>query len=87
MDAAIVRIMKTRKSLTHNLLITELYQQLKFPVKVGFTVGGGAGREGTGAGRREWKEGIMKTLKSLTRNLLITELYQQLKFPVKVGFT
>ena len=33
-DAAIVRIMKTRKSLTHNLLITELYQQLKFPVKV-----------------------------------------------------
>lgn len=32
-DAAIVRIMKTRKSLTHNLLITELYQQLKFPVK------------------------------------------------------
>jgi len=32
-DAAIVRIMKTRKSLTHNLLITELYDQLKFPVK------------------------------------------------------
>ena len=33
-DAAIVRIMKTRKTLTHNLLITELYDQLKFPVKV-----------------------------------------------------
>ena len=31
-DAAIVRIMKTRKSLTHNLLITELYDQLKFPL-------------------------------------------------------
>ena len=33
-DAAIVRIMKTRKVLSHNLLITELYNQLKFPVKV-----------------------------------------------------
>ncbi|XP_013419680.1 cullin-4A [Lingula anatina] len=32
-DAAIVRIMKTRKLLSHNLLITELYNQLKFPVK------------------------------------------------------
>ncbi|KAH7962170.1 hypothetical protein HPB52_014672 [Rhipicephalus sanguineus] len=32
-DAAVVRIMKMRKSLTHNLLITELYDQLKFPVK------------------------------------------------------
>ncbi|KAL5004108.1 hypothetical protein ScPMuIL_017564 [Solemya velum] len=40
-DAAIVlkqlksvyQIMKTRKSLTHNLLISELYNQLKFPVK------------------------------------------------------
>lgn len=31
-DAAIVRIMKTRKSLTHNLLISELYDQLKFPL-------------------------------------------------------
>ena len=33
-DAAVVRIMKTRKTLTHNLLITELFDQLKFPVKV-----------------------------------------------------
>ncbi|KAH7426376.1 hypothetical protein KP509_11G098900 [Ceratopteris richardii] len=32
-DAAIVRIMKTRKVLTHTLLITELFQQLKFPIK------------------------------------------------------
>lgn len=33
-DAAIVRIMKMRKTLSHNLLISELYIQLKFPVKV-----------------------------------------------------
>ncbi|KAF5294231.1 hypothetical protein FQA39_LY13479 [Lamprigera yunnana] len=32
-DAAIVRIMKMRKVLSHNLLISELYLQLKFPVK------------------------------------------------------
>ncbi|MCD7473381.1 Cullin-4A [Datura stramonium] len=32
-DAAIVRIMKSRKVLSHTLLITELFQQLKFPVK------------------------------------------------------
>ncbi|WOL19607.1 cullin-4-like isoform X1 [Canna indica] len=32
-DAAIVRIMKTRKVLSHTLLITELFKQLKFPIK------------------------------------------------------
>nr|XP_023019090.1 cullin-4B [Leptinotarsa decemlineata] len=32
-DAAIVRVMKMRKTLSHNLLISELYLQLKFPVK------------------------------------------------------
>ncbi|XP_061385671.1 cullin-4A [Danaus plexippus] len=34
-DAAIVRVMKMRKALSHNLLISELYNQLKFPVKPG----------------------------------------------------
>jgi len=32
-DACIVRIMKTRKTLTHSLLISELMSQLKFPTK------------------------------------------------------
>lgn len=32
-DAAIVRVMKMRKSLLHNLLITEVVGQLKFPIK------------------------------------------------------
>ena len=31
---AIVGIMKTKKTLTHNLLLTEPYDELKFPVKV-----------------------------------------------------
>ncbi|XP_062907312.1 cullin-4A-like isoform X2 [Mobula hypostoma] len=34
-DAAIVRIMKMRRTLSHNLLVSELYDQLKFPVKPG----------------------------------------------------
>ena len=32
-DAAIVRILKTRKTLSHTLLLNELYAHLKFPVK------------------------------------------------------
>lgn len=32
-DAAIVRIMKMRKSLQHNLLVTEVVGQLKFSIK------------------------------------------------------
>ena len=31
-DAAIVRIMKTRKTLAHKLLVNELVAQLRFPV-------------------------------------------------------
>jgi hypothetical protein len=33
-DAAIVRVMKTRKTLGHNALLTELFAQLRFPAKV-----------------------------------------------------
>ena len=32
-DAAIVRVMKTRKTLSHKLLVSELMQMLKFPIK------------------------------------------------------
>ena len=32
-DAAIVRIMKTRTKLRHNELITQIYNQLKFPAE------------------------------------------------------
>ena len=32
-DAAIVRVMKTRKTLSHKLLVSELMQMLKFPMK------------------------------------------------------
>lgn len=34
-DAAIVRILKTRRTLTHTSLIAELFAQLRFPFKVG----------------------------------------------------
>jgi len=32
-DAAIVRVMKMRKSISHNMLISELFAQLRFPAK------------------------------------------------------
>jgi len=32
-DAAIVRVMKSRKTLSHTLLIAELFSQLRFPIK------------------------------------------------------
>lgn len=33
-DACIVRVMKSRKTLTHSGLMTELFSQLRFPAKV-----------------------------------------------------
>ena len=33
-DAAVVRVMKARKSLSHTLLISELFKMLKFPVLI-----------------------------------------------------
>jgi len=32
-DAAVVRVMKTRKTLSHTLLISELFKQLQFPIR------------------------------------------------------
>jgi cullin-4 len=33
-DACLVRVMKTRKTLTHQLLLSEIYAQLSFPLRV-----------------------------------------------------
>lgn len=53
-DAAIVRVMKTRKMLSHKLLVNQLMTQLKFPLKtvrsVGGWVGGGADLDARGDG-------------------------------------
>uniref|UniRef100_A0A8C7UUD2 Cullin 4B n=1 Tax=Oncorhynchus mykiss TaxID=8022 RepID=A0A8C7UUD2_ONCMY len=46
-DAAIVRIMKMRKTLSHNLLVSEVYNQLKFPVKVKWPDGSHSSVKGT----------------------------------------
>ncbi|KAF5193861.1 Cullin-4, partial [Thalictrum thalictroides] len=35
-DAAIIRLMKAKKVLSHPLLVTELFQQLNFPVKMAY---------------------------------------------------
>jgi len=34
LDATIVRIMKSRKSIAHSLLTAEIYQQIKFPADI-----------------------------------------------------
>lgn len=49
-DAALVRIMKTRKTLSHKLLIQEAMTQLKFPLKASKRAGGQGGW--SWAGRR-----------------------------------
>lgn len=53
-DAAVVRIMKTRKTLSHKLLVAELMAQLKFPVSA---VSGRAPAQDSPA---RWRHGLGK---------------------------